>query len=51
MIAFLISIARALACDYRLIYHGPFHRETLGAILAAVRAEGTVPGFGDLTTL
>lgn len=51
MIDFLISIALGLACDHRLVHHGPLHRDTLRAIFTAVRAVGTGPGFGDLPTL
>jgi alpha-beta hydrolase superfamily lysophospholipase len=44
------AVGEAYAND-ELVYHGPFHRETLQAIFAAVRAVGTGPGFGDLPTL
>jgi alpha-beta hydrolase superfamily lysophospholipase len=44
------AIGEAYAKD-ELVYHGPFHRATLEAIFAAVRAVATGPGFGDLPTL
>ena len=43
-------VGEAYASD-ELVYHGPFHRETLEAIFAAVRTVGAGPSFGDLPTL
>jgi alpha-beta hydrolase superfamily lysophospholipase len=44
------AVGEAYASD-ELVYHGPFHRETLEAIFAAVRAVGAGPRFGELATL
>jgi alpha-beta hydrolase superfamily lysophospholipase len=44
------AVGEAYASD-ELVYHGPFHRETLEAIFAAVRTVGAGPTFGDLPTL
>ena len=44
------AIGEAYAAD-ELVYHGGFHRETLEAIFAGVRAVAAGPGFGVLPTL
>lgn len=44
------AVGEAYAKD-ELVYHGPFHRETLEAIFAAVREVAAGPGFGALPTL
>lgn len=44
------AIGEAYAAD-ELVYHGGFHRETLEAIFAGVRAVAAGPGFGALPTL
>ena len=44
------AIGEAYAAD-ELVYHGGFHRETLAAIFAGVRAVAAGPGFGVLPTL
>jgi alpha-beta hydrolase superfamily lysophospholipase len=44
------TVGRAYASD-ELVYHGPFHRETLTATFAAVRKVAAGPNFGDLPTL
>jgi alpha-beta hydrolase superfamily lysophospholipase len=44
------AVGEAYASD-ELVYHGPFQRQTLEAIFAAVRAVGAGPNFGDLPTL
>lgn len=44
------AVGQAYASD-ELVYHGPFHRQTLEATFAAVREVGAGPGFGDVPTL
>jgi alpha-beta hydrolase superfamily lysophospholipase len=44
------AVGQAYASD-ELVYHGPFHRETLSATFAAVRKVGADRNFGDLPTL
>jgi len=44
------AIGEAYAAD-EFVYHGGFHRETLAAIFAGVRAVAAGPGFGVLPTL
>jgi alpha-beta hydrolase superfamily lysophospholipase len=44
------SVGEAYAAD-ELVYHGGFHRETLQAIFAGVRAVAAGPSFGELPTL
>ena len=44
------AVGQAYAQD-DLVYHGPFHRETLTALFATVRQVGAGSAFGDLPTL
>jgi alpha-beta hydrolase superfamily lysophospholipase len=44
------AVGKAYAAD-ELVYHGPFHRETLAALFAAVRQVGAGTALGDLPTL
>jgi alpha-beta hydrolase superfamily lysophospholipase len=44
------AVGQAYAQD-PLVYHGPFKRATLQALVAAVRAVADGPGLGDLPTL
>ncbi|HEX8205640.1 MAG TPA: alpha/beta hydrolase [Solirubrobacteraceae bacterium] len=44
------SVGQAYADD-PLVYHGPFKRATLQALVTAVKAVASGPGFGDLPTL
>jgi len=44
------AVGEAYAAD-PLVYHGPFRRETLQALLDAVHAIADGPDFGDLPTL
>ncbi len=44
------SVGAAYAAD-PLVYHGPFYRETLQALLAAIHAIAAGPDFGSLPTL
>jgi alpha-beta hydrolase superfamily lysophospholipase len=44
------SVGQAYADD-PLVYHGPFKRATLQALVTAVKAVAEGPGFGDLPTL
>lgn len=44
------AVGEAYAAD-ELVYHGPFHRETLQALFGAVEAIAEGPTLGDLPTL